>query len=194
MIMPVRQCRARRAVTATVAGLLLLALGACGEETEDPGIASAGGGATPSASASNAAGEQDSQKFVDCLNDHGIEATVESDGKGGTGIRIGGPGSKPVDQNTMKQAQQACKQYAPGGGDGDGRPLPKEDQERFLRFAQCMRDHDIPMEDPKFDGGGVRLGIQGAKGSAPSDSKVQAAQKACQSNLPAGGGPGGSGA
>ena len=197
MTVPAAQSTARRAKVTAIASLLLLTLVACGDKPKDPGIASADG-ARPSATASSAAAEQDPQKFADCMNKYGIDVKVENDGKGHTGIRVGGPNSKHVDENTMKKAEQACKQYAPGGGDGGGKPVPKEDQVKFLRFAQCMRDHGIPMEDPKFEGGGVRVGINGGKGNAPPDSKVQAAQKACQSNLPAddapGGGSGGSGA
>lgn len=63
-------------------------------------------------------------------------------------------------------------------------------KERALKFAQCMRDHGVPMEDPQFDGDKVQVQI-GEPGAAPLDkSKVQAAQEACKQWAPVGG-PGG---
>jgi hypothetical protein len=166
-----------------VVPLLLAALAACGQATEDPGIASAGG-ATPTTGASNAASKADPQKWADCMRKYGIEVEIKSNGKGGTSTRVGGPGSKPMDKNKMDKAQADCKQYEPGGGEGNRKPMSKEDQQKFLKFAQCMRDHGIPMEDPKFEGGGAQLGITTKKGQEPAQGKVEAAQKACESNLP----------
>lgn len=62
-------------------------------------------------------------------------------------------------------------------------------KERALKFAQCMRDHGVPMEDPQFDGDKIEVQIGGA--GAPVDkSKVDAAQEACKEWSPIGG-PGG---
>ncbi|MFG2040759.1 hypothetical protein [Dactylosporangium sp. NPDC048998] len=62
---------------------------------------------------------------------------------------------------------------------------PKDDQEQFLRFAQCMRDHGIPMDDPDFEGGGVRIAIP----DGTDRSKVEAAQEQCKQYMPNGGQP-----
>jgi hypothetical protein len=62
-------------------------------------------------------------------------------------------------------------------------------RERALKFAQCMRDHGVPMEDPQFDGDKVQVQI-GEAGAVPDKSKVQAAQEACKQWAPVGG-PGG---
>jgi hypothetical protein len=62
-------------------------------------------------------------------------------------------------------------------------------RERALKFAQCMRDHGVPMEDPQFDGDKIEVQIGGAGG--PMDkSKVDAAHEACKEWSPIGG-PGG---
>jgi hypothetical protein len=169
-------------VTSLAAPLLVLALAACGDPAAGPGIASAdGGGATPSATASNGASQGDPVKFADCMRQHGIEVEVPGGGGGGP-IRVKG---KAGDEGKMEEAQQACRQYAPSGGPGDGQPMPKEDQEKFLKFAKCMRDHGIPMADPEFEGGGVKMRINDDKGAAKiDDSKTEAAQKACESILP----------
>jgi len=168
------------ALTTMVTPLLLLALAACGDPAAGPDVASADGSTpTPSASASNGTTKGDPVKFADCMRDHGIDVEVAEDGKG-IGIR-----GKPGDASKMDKAQRECRQYAPGGGDGKGEPMSKADQEKFLTFAQCMRDHGIPMQDPKFDGGGVQLRIgEGKAGPKLDDAKVQAAHKACSSNLP----------
>jgi hypothetical protein len=62
---------------------------------------------------------------------------------------------------------------------------PKDDQEQFLKFAQCMRDHGVPMEDPQFDGGGISLMIP----EGTDKSKVDAAQAECKQYMPNGGEP-----
>jgi hypothetical protein len=177
----------RTAVTAALAPLLLLTLVACGQDPDDPGIATADG-AKPSASASNAAkSDHDPQKWADCMEKNGVHVMVANNGKGGTTTRVGGgPGSKPMDKGKMEKAAAACKQYEPEGGpSAGGPPMSKADQQKFLKFAQCMRDHGVPMQDPKFEGGGAQLGITSNKGQHLEDGKVQAAQKACESNLPA---------
>ncbi|GAA3450496.1 hypothetical protein [Dactylosporangium matsuzakiense] len=68
---------------------------------------------------------------------------------------------------------------------GTGNRNPKDDQEAFLRFAQCMRDHGVPMEDPNFDGGGVSLSI----GGDIDKGKVDAAQAECKQYMPNNGEP-----
>jgi hypothetical protein len=181
-------------VTAVLAPFLLLALAACGDPGADPGIATANGGtATPSAS-SSAAAKGDPVKFADCMREHGVDIEVGQGGAGNGPIKVkGGPG----DAAKLDKAQQECRKYAPGGGEGGGQPMSEEDQAKFLKFAQCMRDHGVPMADPEFEGGGVKMRIDGDKGSARiDDGKVEAAQKACESLVPEppggaeGGGPG----
>jgi hypothetical protein len=62
-----------------------------------------------------------------------------------------------------------------------------------VKFSRCMRDHGIDIPDPQRSaGGGIRIGGPGKQGKAairPDDAKFQAAQKACQKYLEAGGGP-----
>lgn len=61
-------------------------------------------------------------------------------------------------------------------------------QERGIKFAQCMREHGIEMDDPDPNGGPVRVRIGG---NGPVDrEKVEAAQEACKEYSPFGeGGP-----
>lgn len=59
---------------------------------------------------------------------------------------------------------------------------PTSDQvdEAFRKFAQCMREHGVPIQDPKTSGRGDNVSF-GAPGKAPADkAKVDAADKACR--------------
>jgi hypothetical protein len=58
-------------------------------------------------------------------------------------------------------------------------------QDKALKFAQCMREHGIPMDDPDPNGGDVSIGGEGI-----DMAKMQAAQQACKEYSPFGvGGP-----
>ena len=169
-------------LTTMVTPLLLLALAACGDPETGPGVASANGGATPSASSTNGATTGDPVKFAECMRQHGIDVEIPQGGDAQGPVKVKG---KAGDETKLTDAQRECRKYAPSGGEGSARQMSKADQEKFLKFAQCMRDHGIPMKDPTFVGGGVNLMIgDGRSGPRLDDSKVEAAHKACSSNLP----------
>ncbi|HTJ34528.1 MAG TPA: hypothetical protein VL738_14980 [Dactylosporangium sp.] len=62
---------------------------------------------------------------------------------------------------------------------------PKDDQEAFLKYAQCMRDHGIPMDDPNMEGGGISMTIP----EGTDRTKVDTANEACKQYMPNGGQP-----
>jgi hypothetical protein len=75
-----------------------------------------------------------------------------------------------------------------GGGpsstaSASAKPSPMTDEERQVRFAQCMRDNGVDMPDPEIDNGRVR--IRAPEGADPQ--KVQAATEKCKQYLPNGG-------
>jgi hypothetical protein len=77
-----------------------------------------------------------------------------------------------------------------GGGSSSSasasaRPDPMTDEERQVKFAQCMRDQGVNMPDPEIDGGRVRM--RAPDGADPA--KVQAAMEKCKQYLPNGGQP-----
>jgi hypothetical protein len=154
--------------------LAVVPAAACGSPS-DPGIATAGG-AVPTTSASSG-GQADALKFAQCMRQHGVQMDDPVDGK----IEIKGEAG---DGSKIDAAQKACRKYAPDAAGGE--PMSKADQERLLRFAQCMRDHGVPMADPDFSGGGVKMSISAGKDGGPSKATVDAAQKACQGLLPEG--------
>jgi hypothetical protein len=63
------------------------------------------------------------------------------------------------------------------GKDSDDVTSEEDRQAAGLKFAKCMREHGIEMEDPK----GGRIGIKSAPGQ---DETMEKAQEACQQYLP----------
>ena len=75
----------------------------------------------------------------------------------------------------------ACGGESPtssSGGPSTKGPDAKTKQ-ALLRYAQCMRDHGVDMQDPNFSGGRVTMRA-GGPGTNTSPQKQEAAQKACQ--------------
>jgi hypothetical protein len=56
-------------------------------------------------------------------------------------------------------------------------------QQAMLDFAKCMREHGIDMPDPQFDENGSGTFTAGAAGDPADKTKLDEAQKACQSYL-----------
>jgi hypothetical protein len=152
-----------------------------GGSSASGGAAAAGGGAQVSS--------QDLAKmeaYSQCMRSHGVPAFPDptSGPNGGAGFRIkGGPGTGLDPQSTtFQRADSACKSLLPNGG--VAKPLTPAQQQAFLDWAQCIRQHGVPdLPDPDFSGGGVRIAIHGGPGS---QAAMQAAQQACKSKLPAG--------
>ena len=75
---------------------------------------------------------------------------------------------------------------------GGATPSPTMDNaERGRKFAQCMRENGIPMEDPEIGENGefkVKIGDKPGSAAGPMDkTKADAAMKACRQFLPNGG-------
>ena len=175
-----RRLRIQGAGLSCVILATMLTLSACGSPSASPGIASANT-ATPAAGATSAtksSSNADGLKFAQCMREHGVQMADPVDGR----IEIqSGPGQ----ESTVEAAQKACAQYAPGaGGTGAKQDLSQADQAKLLKFAQCMREHGVPMADPDFSGGGVQMKVQG--GAKTNEAKAQAAQQACAKLMPAG--------
>jgi hypothetical protein len=176
------------------AGMLLVALTGCGNSPpESDGIASASGNATTRSSGASAEPEVDVEeqalKFARCMREHGIQMEDPQTDGGRVAIRINGGGK---DKDKMDKAMKACEKYSPKGGGKGAKPISPEDKERMLKHARCMREHGVDMPDPVFDenGGGfvkARGGSAGSKGK-PDKATLEAADKACRSLLPGGGG------
>jgi hypothetical protein len=129
--------------------------------------------------------------FTQCMRDHGVDLPDPGTASGPVKIN--------VDPTTMDAAENACKSLRKGQ---DGKAPSAAEQARMrdqlIKFSQCMRAHGVNMPDPTFSGNGatVRVG-PGDSTLDPSSAEFQAAQKACEKNMPKGtfssSGPGGGG-
>jgi hypothetical protein len=166
-------------------------IAACGQAgAADPGVATLHSpGTDPAASPSASVDPQ--QAFVDyarCMREHGIDMpdpNVDTS-SGKVQLRVGTSGN--VDEAKMAAAQSACQHFIAnsrlGGG---GKQVSPEDQDKFLAFARCMREHGIDMPDPDFSNGGVsmQIGQPGQKSNqGPGSQTFEDAQQACASLLP----------
>jgi hypothetical protein len=171
-----------------------------------------GAGASPEASVDP---QEALLAFAACMREHGVDMpdpVFESsgDGKVQFGVRIGGTAAigedgetgpdreSAPDQETLEAAHEACQEHLAGvvGPDGPRGEMSPEEQEQFLAFAKCMREHGVDMPDPQFGTGGgmVMIGGPAASGEPPKipdEETLQAAQDACQDLLPGGGEGGG---
>ena len=170
------------AVAVTIA-LCAIGLAACG-----------GGGSDSSDGGEEAAIEEGQLEMTECLREHGLDVPDPVPGQKGLVMgQIGkgggqGGGFDPDDPAAQK-AIAACEDevdFKPP------RPSPEQEEEMkegMLAFAQCMRDHGIDMPDPEFGSGGkMKMQIGGPGGGSKVDQPAfEAAQEACQGEMPDGG-------
>ncbi len=78
----------------------------------------------------------------------------------------------------------ATSASSPSSGSGGGTPESPEtsaaNQQKMVKFAQCMRTHGEP-EFPEPTEGGIRIQNHNGHGPNPESSQFQAAEKACSS-------------
>jgi hypothetical protein len=195
-----------RVVLAVVAVAASLLAAGCGGGGGSPGVASVAGGTTAATTTTQsgsgsgdrafgrAPGDQggqfslamkvgnaaDGAKFAACMRKHGVASFPDPNGQGvitihsGMGIDPGSP--------TFQTARSACQKLLPNGG----QPTPAQQaqrQQQMLAFSKCMRAHGL--EDfPDPTSGGLQIHVTPGSDLDPQNPQFQAAQKACQSNLP----------
>ncbi|MEV5570480.1 hypothetical protein AB0L06_10530 [Spirillospora sp. NPDC052269] len=171
--------------TPRIAGLLLVPVLALG-------LAACGGGGSDNKLANEAAKKADNttkmRDFAKCMREHGVNMK-DPDGDGRiTVMQTAGPKGADVKQQ-MDSAQKECQHFMPNGG--KPRKASPEDLDKMRKFAQCMRQHGIDMQDPDPNGGLMLRasrppGQGGEKGnSSPEDDpKMKAANQACQQFQP----------
>jgi hypothetical protein len=122
-------------------------------------------------------------KFSQCMRSHGLASFPDPVQRSGGGISLSmkkGSGLDPSSQ-PFKAAEAACRKFAPRRA--TGKPMPAAEQQRFLRYSQCMRTHGVPQfPDPKFVGGGVQLRLP--RGLGPDSPSLRTAENACRSLQP----------
>jgi hypothetical protein len=177
--------------TSTAAGSE--APGGGGSVPSSGGNGSGAGNEQHSEAAIAAPGGPEAQKkmvaFAQCIRSHGVpdfpeptEGRLLIKGNSKNGLNPGSP--------QFRAAMKACHSLAPAP-----KISPQQSaavQAQALKFSACMRSHGVPnFPDPKFEGGGVQLQLKRSSGIDPQSSRFQAAQKACQGDMPGPkGGPG----
>jgi hypothetical protein len=153
-----------------------------------------GSSAAPSASAQTP--EEAMLSYSQCMRDHGIDMpdpVFNSNGDGGGTVTQQGSNLDPKSQPGFQAAEDACKHFMEDvKRSAGGKPMTAAEQQAFLDFAACMREHGVDMADPTFEGGGVSIQIggpgpkDGAAGGGggvkidPQSPAFAAAQTACQ--------------
>ena len=174
-------------------GMIVRTLAALAAATAAIGVAACGG--EPASNASTADRQAAMRKamldYARCMREHGVDMPdPQFSSEGGKAvIQQGGPGSKATPEK-VKAAEAACRKYRDQVKPPE---MSEADKEKFrkaaLANARCMREHGIDFPDPKFDeNGGAQIELR--KGNIdPNSERFKAAQKACESTMPGGGGP-----
>ncbi|PYC71049.1 hypothetical protein C7C45_11505 [Micromonospora arborensis] len=157
--------------------LLVLAVVGCGASSDEPAVATAGGGGAQPVSASPAVQLSDDErqlKFSECMRENGVEVPDPEPG-GGRLFQFG----KDIDPQKVQAAMEKCRQYLPNGG--EKLKSGPEQVERVRKLAVCMRENGVPdFPDPSADGAiQLRRDQMNLK-----DPKVKAALEKCQQYAP----------
>jgi hypothetical protein len=187
--------------------VLAVTLAGCGGKGGSPGVAnlgtsttgtttnesSAGTGAPSTAGSGGGAalkmvGGKNIAQFASCMRSHGEPNFPDPNAQGVLSIssKSGIDPSSPQFQS----AQRACSKYLPNGGQPPSPAQQAKMQAAALKFSACMRSHGVPtFPDPQFGNGNIRIHIGPGSGIDPQSPQFQAAQKACQGDLPGKAGP-----
>jgi hypothetical protein len=154
---------------------------------------SSGSGGSAPATSSSARGQSlvmagenahNAAKFSACMRKHGVANFPDPTSTGA--IQIGPNSGINPGSSTFQAAQQTCRKLLPHGGQPSPAQLAAAKQ-HALAFSACMRRHGLhDFPDPNFSGGGITLKLRGSPGGDlnPNSPTFQAAQKACQGDLP----------
>ena len=117
-------------------------------------------------------------KYARCMRENGMTWFPDPQ-NGRTAVRV----PSNVDPEKMKAAEQACRQYAPNGG--ERAQMNPEDLEQVRQMARCMRETGVPnFPDPKPDGS---LEINGdLLGTGPGEPTFDKAEQLCSKYRPSG--------
>jgi hypothetical protein len=172
------------ATLAAVVTLCALVAAGCGGGSGSPGVASITESTTTATTpASTSKGTNAKQTFSQCMRAHGVPKFPDAQPGGGIAIDAGS-GVDPQSPQ-FQAAQKACKSLAPDGGKPPSAAQQAKMQEQMLKFSSCMRSHGVPkFPDPKFTGNGAQLTLDRRNGIDPNSPIFQAAQKACQKDMP----------
>jgi hypothetical protein len=185
----------RGAAMCAALGALSLGIAACGSASSTStaaagGTAVAGGGSASSRYQARLA-------FAKCMRSHGVNVPDPSP-NGGPPAGGGTGGFRALRSSpNFQSANQACASLrAKAFGFGSLTPAQQAQfRQDLVKFAQCMRAHNIDIPDPSTSSGGGFGILRQIPSSERNSPAFQTALKACSSNLPRppGRGAGGSG-
>jgi hypothetical protein len=173
-----------RTVRVLTLGLMLaLAPAGCGRGGGDDGLGVAtaqSGPATSAAPSATATPDKDAPlKFAQCMRKNGMTWFPDPEPGGRMTIRT----PKGMDPKKFEAAQEACKEFAPNGGE----PMKADPQmlEKARQMARCMRENGVPgFPDPDADGP-LKLD-PGKLGTGPGDPTFDKAEQKCSQFMPDG--------
>src|ERR1700685_3077763 len=174
--------------------VVVVALAACGSSsTSSTASASIGSGAANSGSNYEAR-----LNYAKCMRAHGVNVPDPSanGGPAGGGGGAGGGGFQQLRSSPhFQSASTACAKYrSKAFGLGNFTPAQRAAaQQALVKFAECMRSHNVNVPDPSTTSGGG-FGIFRSLASSQRNSPAfKTALTACSSSLPrfGRGGPGG---
>jgi hypothetical protein len=166
----------RRAWPGLALVCLSLLLAACGGGSGS-GVASLGAtGSTSAGAPASVSGSPytNALKYARCMRAHGEPDFPDPNNPGGFSTRA------------LEQLDTASHQYVAANGTcqrllpNDGQPTPAELQATItngLRFARCMRAHNVAFPDPGVSGDNLTLNLANINMSSP---KVEAAANVCK--------------
>jgi hypothetical protein len=195
----------RAALLCAISGALALGVSACGSSSSSSSTnASAGAGGT--STTSSTARYEARLNYAKCMRAHGVNVPdpSASGGPGGGGGGAGGAGGAGGFQAlrnspNYQSASTACAKYrskAFSFGNASPATQAKFTQD-LVKFAECMRSHNINIPDPTTTGGagGAFQIFRQLRTSESNSPAFQSALKACSTDIPfrRGGGAGGPG-
>jgi hypothetical protein len=168
-----------------VGAVLALTLGvaACSGGDNSDGVASLSGAnkattTTTTTGGSNAGGEagydlRQALVFTRCMRQHGYDMPDPQMEGNNVGLQL--PNYQGQRAPKFQAAWQACRRYAPNGG--QPQPPSAQDRQQAVAFARCMRQHGIDMPDPQITADGIDQ--QSPPGMRRDDPRLTAAEQAC---------------
>ncbi|MEU8237495.1 hypothetical protein AB0C07_04550 [Actinoplanes missouriensis] len=171
-----------RTTTLAVALFTALLAGCAPATTSSPDVATAQSAApdTPNSPSPSVSVDPDSPlKYSQCMRENGMTWFPDPDTSGRMTVRV----PSNVSHEDMQKAEEACRQWAPNGGEKPR--LSAEDLEKARQMSKCMRENGVPnFPDPKPDGS---ISINGdTLGSGPGDPTFDKAEELCSQYLPKG--------
>ena len=179
----------RRLLATCALGAAVVAVSACGSSSPSSSTASAGSGGTSTTSATY----QARLNLAKCMRAHGVNLPDPSP----TGPPIAGGFRALSSSPNFQSALQACAQYRQQAfGLANVSPAQRAQfQKGLVKFAECMRAHNIDIPDPTTSTGGAFGIFRQITPSERNSPAFQSAFQACSTTLPfrPGGGAGGGG-